>query len=59
MVAADLSDTLDEMSLTVLRDASRIFLVTTPELPALRMTRQKVALFRRLELEGTGVSLVR
>ena len=51
VVTADLPDTFDELSLTVLREASRIFLVTTPELPALRLTRQKVALFRQLELE--------
>jgi len=51
VVIADLPDAFDTMSLTVLRDASRIFLVTTPELPALRLARQKVALFRRLELE--------
>jgi len=57
VVTADLPDTFDEMSLTVLREASRIFLVTTPELAALRLARQKVALFRRLELEDR-VSLV-
>ena len=51
VVVADLADTFDEMSLTVLREASRIFLVTTPELPALRLARQKVRLFRKLELE--------
>lgn len=57
VVTADLSDTFDEMSLTVLREASRIFLVTTPELPALRLAKQKLMLFRRLELEDR-VSLV-
>jgi pilus assembly protein CpaE len=51
VVVADLPDAFDEMSLTVLREASRIFLVTTPELPALRLARQKVLLLRRLELE--------
>jgi Flp pilus assembly CpaE family ATPase len=51
VVNIDLPDTFDELSLTVLREASRIFLVTTPELPALRLARQKAALFRRLELE--------
>lgn len=51
VVTADLADTFDELSLAVLREASRIFLVTTPELPSLRLARQKVLLFRRLELE--------
>ncbi len=51
VVTADLPDTFDEMSLTVLREVSRIFLVTTPELPALRLAHQKVRLFRKLELE--------
>lgn len=57
VVTADLPDTFDEMSLTVLREASRIFMVTTPELPSLRLARQKVLLFRQLELEDR-VSLV-
>jgi MinD-like ATPase involved in chromosome partitioning or flagellar assembly len=57
VVTADLPDVFDELSLTVLREASRIFLVTTPELPALRLARQKVGLFRRLELDDR-VSLV-
>jgi pilus assembly protein CpaE len=51
VVTADLPDTFDQMSLMVLREVSRIFLVTTPELPALRLARQKVRLFRKLELE--------
>jgi MinD-like ATPase involved in chromosome partitioning or flagellar assembly len=51
VVTADLPDIFDELSLTVLREASRIFLVTTPELPALRLARLKVELFRRLELD--------
>jgi Flp pilus assembly CpaE family ATPase len=51
VVTADLPDVFDELSLTVMREASRIFLVTTPELPALRLARQKVALLRRLDLD--------
>jgi Flp pilus assembly CpaE family ATPase len=35
----------------VLREADQIFLVTTPELPAVRLARLKVALFRRLNLD--------
>jgi len=49
-IAMDLPDTLDEATLTALRDANRIFLVTTPELPALRLARLKVLLLQKLEL---------
>jgi pilus assembly protein CpaE len=51
IVNADLPDTFDDASLAVLRDASRIFLVVTPELTALRMARMKALLFRKLDLE--------
>jgi pilus assembly protein CpaE len=57
VVNADLPDTLDNMSLAVLRDASRIFLVVTPELAALRLARLKALVFRRLDMEDK-VSLV-
>jgi pilus assembly protein CpaE len=50
VVSADLPDTFDETTLAVLRDANRIFLVTTPELPALRLARLKVLLLQKLEL---------
>jgi pilus assembly protein CpaE len=49
-IAMDLPDTLDEATLTALRDSNRIFLVTTPELPALRLARLKVLLLQKLEL---------
>jgi pilus assembly protein CpaE len=51
VVNADLPDTFDEASLTVLREASRIFLVVTPELIPLRMARLKALTFRKLDLE--------
>lgn len=50
VVGADLPDTFDETTLAVLRDANKILLVTTPELPALRLAHLKVALLRKLEL---------
>lgn len=58
VVVADLPETFDDMSLTVLREASRIFLVTTPELPALRLARQKVQLLKRLELDDRSSLLL-
>ncbi len=50
VVNVDLPDTLNETSLGVLREANRIFLVTTPELTSLRMARLKAQLLRKLEL---------
>jgi Flp pilus assembly CpaE family ATPase len=51
VINADLPDTFDEISLAVLREANQIFLVTTPELSALRLARLKALLLRQLELE--------
>jgi len=50
VVNADLPDTFDEITLAVLRDANKILLVTTPELPALRLAHLKVQLLKKLEL---------
>lgn len=57
IVNADLSDTFDEISLAVLRDADRIVLVTTSELPAVRMAKLKVRLLQDLDL-GEKLRLV-
>lgn len=57
IVNADLSDAFDEISLAVLRDSDRIILVTTAELPSVRMARLKVLLFQELDL-GEKVRLV-
>jgi pilus assembly protein CpaE len=58
VVSADLPDTFDETTLTVLREANRIFLVTTPELSALRLTRLKILLLQKLELDDKMALLV-
>jgi pilus assembly protein CpaE len=58
IINADLPDTFDETSLAVMREANRIFLVTTPELSALRLARLKVLLLRKLELEDKTLLLV-
>jgi pilus assembly protein CpaE len=50
VVSADLPDTFDETTLAVLREANKIMLVTTPELPALRLAHLKVLLLRKLDL---------
>lgn len=51
VIGADVSDTIDERSMAVLREANRIFLVTTPDLPSLRMARLKAISLRKLEWE--------
>jgi pilus assembly protein CpaE len=58
VINADLPDTLDDMTLTVLREANRIFLTTTPELPALRLAKLKVLTLRKLDLESKTTLLV-
>jgi pilus assembly protein CpaE len=58
VVNTDLPDSFDERTLAVLREASRIFLVTTSELPSLRMARMKAGLLRKLELEDKVCLLV-
>jgi pilus assembly protein CpaE len=58
VINADLPDTLDDMNLTLLREANRIFLTTTPELPSLRLAKLKVLTLRKLELEGKATLLV-
>ena len=50
VVSADLPDTFDETTLAVLREANKIMLVTTPELPSLRLAHLKVLLLRKLDL---------
>ncbi len=58
VINADLPDTLDDMTLTLLREANRIFLTTTPELPALRLAKLKVLTLRKLDLENKATLLV-
>lgn len=51
VIGADLCDTFDDRSLAVMREASEIFLVTTPDLGALRMARLKIMGLRRHDWE--------
>ena len=57
VVAADLPDSFNNLSLAALHEANHVFLVTTPELPALRLARQKVLLMQKLEI-GPRLSLI-
>jgi MinD-like ATPase involved in chromosome partitioning or flagellar assembly len=51
VVGADVPDSLDERSLAVLREANQIFLVTTPDLAALRLAKLKIMALGKLDLE--------
>jgi pilus assembly protein CpaE len=56
-VCADLSGLMERYSVELMQESKRIFLVTTAELPALHLARQKLDYLRSLELEER-VSLV-
>ncbi|HUA85061.1 MAG TPA: hypothetical protein VMB85_14460 [Bryobacteraceae bacterium] len=57
VVMADIPDSFNDFSLAVLHEANQILLVTTPELAALRLARQKVRLLEGMEIRER-VSLV-
>jgi pilus assembly protein CpaE len=48
----DLSGHLDRPSLEVLNEAKRIFLVTTPEIPALHLAKAKLSFLRERDLDS-------
>ena len=56
-VCADLSGGFEPHSVEILLQARRVFLVTTSDLPALRLTREKLKLLRGLDL-SQRISLV-
>jgi pilus assembly protein CpaE len=58
IVAADISDSFDERSTAVMREADKIFLVTTPDLAALRLARLKAQCLRKLDWEDKAVLIV-
>jgi pilus assembly protein CpaE len=49
VICADIADAFDERSTVVLREASSIFMVTTPDLASLRLAKLKAACLRKLE----------
>ena len=46
----DLSGNLEKYSLEIMHESKKIFLVATPEIPALHLAREKVQYLKRLEL---------
>jgi pilus assembly protein CpaE len=49
IICADIADAFDERSSVVLRESSRIFMVTTPDLASLRLAKLKAACLRKME----------
>ena len=50
-ICADLSGNMERYSVEVLHEATRIFLVCTPEIPSLHLAREKLNFLRSLELD--------
>jgi len=55
VVCVDLSGNLERYSLEILRDSQQVFLVCTPEVPSLHLTREKLAFLRTLDLDSRVV----
>lgn len=57
-ICIDLSGNLERFSIDIMHEAKKVFLVTTPEIPALHLARQKIHLLRQLELMDHTVVLL-
>jgi pilus assembly protein CpaE len=51
-ICLDLSGMMEKYSVDVMAEAKRVFLVCTPELPALHLAREKLAFLRNQDLDG-------
>ncbi len=52
VACVDLSGNLERYSLEIIRDSQQVFLVCTPEVPSLHLTREKLAFLKTLDLES-------
>ncbi len=52
MVCVDLSGNLERYSLEIIRDSQQVFLVCTPEVPSLHLTREKLAFLKTLDIHS-------
>jgi len=57
-ICADLSGNMERYSVEVLHEATRIFLVCTPEIPSLHLAREKLNFLRGLDLDANVDVLV-
>ncbi|MCL5745770.1 MAG: hypothetical protein M1541_17905 [Acidobacteria bacterium] len=56
-ICVDLSGNMERYSLEILHEATRIFLVCTPEIPSLHLAREKLTFLRNVEV-GNSVSIL-
>ena len=52
VACVDLSGNLERYSLEIIRDSQQVFLVCTPEVPSLHLTREKLAFLKTLDLDS-------
>jgi pilus assembly protein CpaE len=52
VVCVDLSGNLERYSLEIIRDSQQVFLVCTPEVPSLHLTREKLAFLKTMDLDN-------
>jgi len=52
VVCVDLSGNMERYSLEILRDSQQVFLVCTPEVPSLHLTREKLAFLKSVDLDS-------
>lgn len=57
-ICADLSGNMERYSVEILHEATRIFMVCTPEIPSLHLAREKLNFLRGLEIDGNVEVLV-
>ena len=57
VICADLSGNMEEFSVEIMRESKRIFLVSTPQMPALHLARKKLNFLKSQDL-GDRVSLL-
>jgi pilus assembly protein CpaE len=57
-IVLDLSGNMERFSIEILQESKQIFLVVTPELPALHLAREKVQFLRSIHLEERTVALL-
>lgn len=52
VICVDLSGNMERFSLEVMQEAKQVFIVCTPEIPALHLARKKIQLLQSLDLGG-------
>ncbi len=58
VICLDLSGNMEKFSLEIMHESKRVFVVTTPEIPALHLARQKLLLLKKLDLGDRAAVLL-